>query len=236
MVANPITAAPIVTDTNPAQALGPEPLIGKHVKLERLTKDHIPDLWESIGSHPDIWTWWLEGPFTEPEFHENMVGFSTFMADDLAVYAVILLSGPHKGKAGGLALGMSEDRTANRIGELGAFYGPWLQRSTAGTEAAFLVADRIFELNHRRMGWKTNSLNLESRKAAERYGFVLEGIHRQDQINKGRSRDTAFYGIIDSEWPVCKKAFEMWLEDGNFDEEGKQKRRLEEIRESLKSA
>jgi hypothetical protein len=76
--------------------------------------------------------------------------------------------------------------------------------------------------------------NLQSRKAAERYGFVYEGTHRQDQINKGRSRDTVVYSIIDSEWPICRKAFEMWLEDGNFDEQQQQRRRLQEIRESLR--
>lgn len=92
----------------------------------------------------------------------------------------------------------------------------------------------MFELNHRRLGWKTNSLNLRSRKAAERYGFVYEGTLRQDQINKGKSRDSVWYSIIDSEWPTCKKAFQMWLNDENFDEQQQQRRRVEEIREGLR--
>jgi len=92
----------------------------------------------------------------------------------------------------------------------------------------------MFDLNHRRLQWKTSSYNIPSLKAAERYGFVYEGTLRQAQINKGRNRDTVWYSIIDSEWPICKKAFEMWLEDGNFDEQQQQRRKLEEIRGSLR--
>ena len=84
------------------------------------------------------------------------------------------------------------------------------------------------------MAWKTNSLNMPSRKAAERLGFVYEGMFRQDQILKGRNRDTVWYAMIDSEWPICRKAVEVWLEDSNFDEHGPQRRRLQEIRKSLK--
>jgi len=91
----------------------------------------------------------------------------------------------------------------------------------------------MFELNHRRLGWKTNSLNVASRKAAERYGFVYEGTLRQMQVDKGRSRDSVWYGIVDGEWGVRRRAFEMWLESGNFDGEGRQRRGLGEIREGL---
>ena len=156
------------------------------------------------------------------------------MSSDLAVYAVLPLSGPNKGKALGLGFALSEDRLTNRVAELGLFFGPQLQRTRAGTEVPYLLANMMFELNHRRLQWKTNALNVQSRKAAERYGFVHEGTFRQHQINKGRNRDSAWYSIIDSEWPICKKAFEMWLEDGNFDEHQQQRRRLEEIRESLR--
>ena len=155
------------------------------------------------------------------------------LSEDLVIYAVLPLSGPNKGKALGLAFALSEDRPTNRVAELGLFYGPQLQRTREGTEAVNILAGLMFELNHRRLAWKTNALNRQSRKAAERYGFVYEGTHRQDQINKGRSRDTVWYSIIDSEWPICKKAFEMWLEDENFDEKQQQKRRVEEIRKSL---
>ena len=235
MVANPLTLAPVVSNTDPAHCPGPEPLIGQHVKLVRLTRDHFADLWENVGSHADIWTWWPEGPFsTASEFNDNLNGLLSFMVEDLAVYAVSLLSGPKKGKACGLAFALSKDRLTNRIAELGLFFGPLLQRTRAGTEVAYILANLLFELNHRRLQWETNALNFESRKAAERYGFVHEGTLRQIQIDKGRSRDTAWYSIIDCEWPLCKKAFEKWLKDGNFDEQQRQRSRLEDIRESLR--
>lgn len=235
MLDNPLSAAPVVDTTRPAHAPGPEPLTGKHMRLERLKKEHFPDLYENVGSHADLWTWWPEGPYnTAPEFYDSMNGLLTFLKDDLAVYAIFLLSGPFEGKAVGLAFALSEDRESNRVGEIGLFLGPPIQRTRAGTEMVYIISNLLFELNHRRVGWKTNALNAPSRKAAERLGFVYEGTFRQHQINKGRNRDSVFYSIIDSEWPTCKKAFEMWLEDGNFDEQGRQRRKLEAIRESLK--
>jgi len=232
---NPITLAPIVTNTDPARLIGREPITGQHVRLECLAQSHFSDLYDNIGpSHPDLWTWWPEdAPSTPSKFDEYMDEFSKFQVPDLAVYAVILLSGPNNGKAAGLGMAMSKDRDSKRIGEVGLFLGPLLQRSRAGTEVPYILTNLLFDLNHRRVGWNTNSLNNQSRKAAERYGFVFEGTFRQDQIDKGRNRDSSWYSIIDSEWPVCKEAFEKWLDDGNFDEQQQQKRRLEEIRESL---
>ena len=224
----------VISNADPAHLPGPEPLTGQHVTLERLTQKHFPDLWENLGSHADLWTCWPEGPYsTASEFDDSLSGLFK-ISDDLATYAVCLLSGPNKGKAAGLAFALSEDRLTNRVAELGLFFGPLLQRTRAGTEVAYLLAGLMFDLNHRRLQWKTNSLNVQSKKAAERYGFVYEGTFRQHQINKGRNRDTSWYSIIDSEWPICGKAFEKWLDDGNFDEQQQQRSRLEEIRESLK--
>jgi len=228
------TLGAIVSNTNPAHLPGPEPLTGQHVKLERLTQNHFPDLYVNVGSHADLWTWWPEGPYSTTSEFDDALNEILEMSSDLAIYAVILLSGPNKGKAVGLGFALSEDRLTNRVAELGAFFGPHLQRTRAGTEVIYLLGSLLFELNHRRLQWKTNSLNLPSRKAAERYGFVYEGTFRQHQINKGRNRDSAWYSIIDSEWPICRKAFEKWLEDGNFDEQERQRSRLEEIRESLR--
>jgi RimJ/RimL family protein N-acetyltransferase len=235
MLNNPLTLAAIVSQTDPAHLPGPEPLTGQHVLLERLTQKHFSDLYETTGpSHPDLWVWWPDdAPSTASEFDKYLNDFLK-MSDDVLIYAVLPLHGPNKYKAVGLGMVASEDRLTNRVAELGAFFGPQLQRTRAGTEAIYLLSNLMFELNHRRLGWKTNVLNLHSRKAAERYGFIHEGILRQHQINKGRNRDTAWYAIIDSEWPLCKKAFVKWLEDENFDEQQQQRRKLEEIRESLK--
>lgn len=209
-------------------------MTGQHVTLERLTQRHFPDLYENLGSHANVWAWWPDEPPSTASAFDDYLNEMLKMSDDIAVYAVCLLSGPHKDKAAGLAFSLSEDRLTHRVSELGLFFGPALQRTTASTEVPYLVASNLFELNHRRLQWKTNSLNLQSRRAAERYGFVYEGTLRQHQINKGKNRDTAWYSIIDSEWPVCKMAFEKWLDRENFDQQQRPKRRLEEIRESLR--
>jgi RimJ/RimL family protein N-acetyltransferase len=104
---------------------------------------------------------------------------------------------------------------------------PALQRTTAATEAMYLMARHVFDdLGYRRYEWKCNALNLPSRRAAERLGFTFEGIFRQHMVIKGQSRDSAWYSMLDSEWPARKRAFEAWLDPSNFDAEGRQRRSL----------
>ena len=103
-------------------------------------------------------------------------------------------------------------------------YSPALQRTKLGTEAQYLLARYAFEtLGYRRYEWKCNALNAASRRAAERYGFTFEGIFRQHMVVKGKNRDTAWYSIVDTEWPARKAAFERWLAPENFDAGGRQK-------------
>lgn len=102
-----------------------------------------------------------------------------------------------------------------------------LQRTPAATEAIFLMAARAFdELGYRRFEWKCDALNAPSRRAAERFGFVFEGVFRQAVVTKGRNRDTAWYSIVDQEWPRVKAGFEAWLAPENFDADGRQRRPL----------
>jgi RimJ/RimL family protein N-acetyltransferase len=117
---------------------------------------------------------------------------------------------------------------ANGVAEVGnLLYSPTLQRTPAATEAMFLMARYIFEeLGYRRYEWKCNALNQPSRRAAERLGFTFEGIFRQHMIVKGQNRDTAWFSMLDSEWPARKSVFEAWLAPENFDAEGRQKRSL----------
>ena len=104
----------------------------------------------------------------------------------------------------------------------------------AATEAQFLFARYVFdELGYRRYEWKCHNRNEPSKRAAERFGFTFEGIFRQHMVAKGENRDTAWYSIIDSEWPALRKAYEGWLDPSNFDSDGNQKRRLEDFRKSL---
>ncbi|HUH84021.1 MAG TPA: GNAT family protein [Stellaceae bacterium] len=110
-------------------------------------------------------------------------------------------------------------------------YSPRLQHHPAATEAMFLMMRRVFdELGYRRYEWKCDSLNAPSRAAAERLGFRYEGLFRQAAVYKGRNRDTAWFSILDSEWPALRGAFERWLAPENFDDGGRQRRRLQEFR------
>ena len=106
-------------------------------------------------------------------------------------------------------------------------YSPLLQKTVAATEAMYLMMARVFdELGYRRYEWKCDALNAGSRRAAERLGFVFEGVFRQATLYKGRNRDTAWYAIIDKDWPKVKAGYEAWLDPDNFDAEGRQKASL----------
>ena len=110
-------------------------------------------------------------------------------------------------------------------------WGPAMARSRVATEALFLHAHHVFEtLGYRRFEWKCNALNAPSRRAAERFGFVYEGTFRQHMVQKGRSRDTTWFAMIDSEWPRLRAAYEAWLAPENFDARAQQKVKLEDLR------
>lgn len=117
--------------------------------------------------------------------------------------------------------------------EIGSIlWGPAVARTPAATEALYLFARHVFDdLGYRRFEWKCNALNEPSRRAALRFGFTFEGVFRHHMVLKGGSRDTAWYAIVDSEWPALRRAFEAWLEPGNFDGNGRQKHRLAALRE-----
>jgi RimJ/RimL family protein N-acetyltransferase len=105
-------------------------------------------------------------------------------------------------------------------------YSPLLQRTPAATEAMYLMMKNAFDLGYRRYEWKCNALNAPSRAAALRLGFSYEGIFRQAAVVKGRNRDTAWYALIDKEWPALKESYLRWLDDSNFDEQGRQRTSL----------
>jgi RimJ/RimL family protein N-acetyltransferase len=147
------------------------------------------------------------------------------LADPYA-YAVI----DAEGRAVGIAT-LMEIRPTMRVIEVGHIvYTPALQRTPLATEAQYLLARYIFEeLGYRRYEWKCNALNAPSRRAAERFGFTFEGVFRQHLIVKGRNRDTAWFSMLDSEWPTRKAAFERWLAPGNFDAAGRQNMSLADL-------
>ena len=102
-------------------------------------------------------------------------------------------------------------------------YSPLLQRTATATEAMYLMMARAFELGYRRYEWKCDALNAASRSAAQRLGFIFEGIFRQATVVKGRNRDTAWFAIIDQDWPAIRDAFMRWLSPDNFDADGRQR-------------
>jgi RimJ/RimL family protein N-acetyltransferase len=196
-------------------------LNGRHAILEKLDAErHGPAFWEAVRHDDSLWTYMGYGPFAgESAFMDWMVERAA-VADPFA-YAVI-------DRASGLATGsvtLMEIRPGARVIEMGSIvYSPLLQRTPAATEAQYLAASYVFDtLGYRRYEWKCNALNAPSRRAALRLGFTFEGIFRQHMIVKGRNRDTAWYSMLDSEWPARKRAFERWLDASNFDADGRQR-------------
>ena len=202
-----------------------EVLSGQTVRIEKLALRHEADLYPIYG--PDAprqnWTYMPIEPFQNREdfhcFFEKMVQSSD-------PYYLAIVDQASNRAVGTFAL-MRID-AANRVLEMGwVVYSSELQRSRQATEAQYLVMKYVFEgLNYRRYEWKCDSLNRPSANAAMRLGFTYEGRFRNHAIYKGRSRDTDWFSIIDSEWPALKKRFENWLAPENFDEKGQQKHSL----------
>lgn len=139
------------------------------------------------------------------------------------------------GKAVGTLALMRIDPTHGVIEVGNVMLSPLLQQTPASTEAQFLLMAYVFDtLGYRRYEWKCDSLNAPSRRTAARLGFQFEGIFRQAVVYKGRNRDTAWFSVIDTEWPLLRQAFEAWLSDDNQDAQGRQRRSLTQVRESLR--
>lgn len=201
-------------------------LKGRLVTLEPLNPDkHGASLWaELTGPENDqLWRYLYDGPFAERSSFDAHL-HSKARSSEAVCYAIVDLRSE---RPLGLASLMRIDRP-NRVIEVGSIlYSPLLQRTAAATEAMYLLARYVFnDLGYRRYEWKCNALNEPSRRAALRLGFTFEGIFRQHLIVKGENRDTAWFSMLDGEWPARKQAFEAWLAPGNFDEGGNQKRPL----------
>lgn len=166
-----------------------------------------------------MWTYLPYGPFDSVENYRTWMEASCLGSDPL-FFAIV-------DRGSGSALGLTSFlRIEPRHGvmEVGhVVYSPRLQRTPAATEAMVLMMQRAFNLGYRRYEWKCDTLNAPSRTAAQRLGFSFEGIFRQAVVVKGRNRDTAWYSIIDTEWPVLRSAYERWLDPANFDAAGRQR-------------
>lgn len=211
----------------PIPAPEPVTLRGRSVTLEPIDTSHADALWQAIEGHDPLWTWLAWGPFANAA-----VMMETLQAWRDAEKAVLFAILPaDTGKAAGWASLMCA-KPKHGVVEVGnVLFSPVLQHTRAATEAMYLMANHVFDtLGYRRYEWKCNAHNQASRRAAERLGFTFEGIFRQHMVVKGRSRDSAWFSMLDREWPARKRAFEAWLAPENFDGEGRQKRDLTAIR------
>ncbi len=208
-------------------------LEGRHVRLEPLNAGRHGDGLYTVATADDAeqrFRWLFE---SRPESRE---AFQTWLekveaSEDPLFFAVI-------DKASGEIAGrqtLMRIEPAHGVIEIGnVLWGAQIARKPAATEAQYLFARHVFDdLGYRRYEWKCNNRNEPSKRAAERFGFSFEGIFRQHMIVKGENRDTAWYSMIDSEWPSLRNAYEGWLDPGNFDSDGNQKKRLDDFRKSL---
>ncbi|WP_236201993.1 GNAT family N-acetyltransferase [Pseudomonas pseudonitroreducens] len=216
---------------HPAASPERRTLTGRTINLAPLdVATHGDDLWQALQGpdcDPVLWDYLPYGPFTgRAAFDAWLAGNAA--SNDPLFFAVIDRT---SGRAVGL---LSYLRIFPRDGsiEIGHIaYGRVMQRSPASTEAVYLLARWAFEMGYRRLEWKCNALNARSMRAAARLGFVFEGTFRQATVVKDRNRDTAWFSIIDSEWPRCQRAFERWLDAANLDADGQQRARLEDLRQ-----
>jgi RimJ/RimL family protein N-acetyltransferase len=195
-------------------------LEGQWCRLEPLSADrHTPDIWRHMARQDALWSYLFQmPPQNEREYHDILL--MNEKRTDIVPFAII-------DKADGVAKGhlmIMEIRPAHGVFEVGSItYSPAMQRTRMATEAIYLVGDYGFSQGYRRYEWKCNNLNEPSKRAALRFGYTYEGLFRQHMVVKGQNRDTAWYSIIDAEWPDRKSLFQAWLRPDNFDAQGRQK-------------
>ncbi|HEY1259071.1 MAG TPA: GNAT family protein [Stellaceae bacterium] len=207
------------------------PLVGRFCRVETLDPErHAADLFAANSEDREgrNWTYLPQGPFATLEEYRRSLVAATERPNALA-HAIVA---GDTDRPVGVASYLNIDRPVGTI-EVGAInYSPLLQKKPAATEAMYLMMRRVFdELGYRRYEWKCDSLNAASRAAALRLGFRYEGLFRQATVYKRRSRDTAWFSIIDGEWPALRTAFERWLDPGNFDAAGRQRVALAQLRD-----
>jgi len=210
-------------DAQPAGRPDAVTLTGRYGTVERLDPPrHRASLWDAVRGHDKIWTYMAYGPFADEAAFSDWLASRVALADPY-YYAIVEPSG----RAIGLATLMSI-RPDMRVVEVGnILLSPALQRTPLATQAQYLLARYAFEtLRYRRYEWKCDALNAASRRAALRFGFTFEGIFRDHMIIKGRSRDTAWFAMLEAEWPARKAAFERWLAPENFAADGTQRTKL----------
>lgn len=204
-------------------------LVGAYATLEPLSKeDHQNDLFEAISADTTgkMWTYMPAGPFFDQSQFGGWIDWACASNDPL--FFAILDNTTKKAVGFASFLRISPEPGVIEVGYIA--FSPLLQRTPIATEAMYLMMKHVFEeLGYRRYEWKLDNLNAPSHRAAQRLGFTYDGLFRQALVYKGRNRDTAWYSILDSDWPRLKQGFESWLAPGNMDGNGHQKSSLSEL-------
>ncbi|WP_228198833.1 MULTISPECIES: GNAT family N-acetyltransferase [Acinetobacter] len=204
-------------------------LQGRTVKLQLLSTNTLSpiqhqQIWQVVQSESDVaWTYMAYTGFAQQTALINMLDANFHLPD-----AIHFGIETRQGVVGWV--GLLNIRPVHRVIEIGnVYFSHQMKRSTAATEVLYLLLKHCFAQGYRRVEWKCDDLNVPSKKAALRFGFQYEGTFRQDRIVKGRNRDTAWFSMIDTDWPLVQQAYEAWLADTNFDEHGRQKLSLAQL-------
>ena len=216
-------------DWTGAESPGGTELRGSHVVLRPIDPESDAEQLYAVShlpkGDPTIWTYLPDGPYENIEEYRQMLDWAQTSTDPIFFTLVRLTDERPLGCASYLRI--TPEFGVIEIGHI--WFAPELQRTTAATEAIYLLIKHAFDdLGYRRVEWKCNSLNAPSRSAAERFGFSFEGVFRKHQVVKGRNRDTAWYAITDDRWPAISAGFQAWLSPENFDG-GRQIRSLGEL-------
>ena len=217
-------------DWRPARRPARTVLEGRHVRLRPVDPDGDAEALYAEShppaADPGMWTYLFAGPYADAAALRDALSIDA-QSEDPLVFTLVALPNEHPAGVASY-LRIKPEHGVIEIG--GIWFGASLRQSTAAAEAIYLLAEYAFdELGYRRLEWKCDALNEASRRAAERFGFRFEGVFRRHMVVKGRSRDTAWYAIPDDEWPAVRGGFDAWLAAENFDQAGRQRRRLGEL-------
>ena len=198
-------------------------LEGRFIRLEKLDPArHGDDLFNALqgpGADPTLWDYLPYGPFPERAAFDAWLNNHASHSDPYFFSVIDKASGDVQGILSLMSIVPEQGRI--EIGHV--TFGAPMQRSPKSTEAVYLLAKHSFELGNRRLEWKCNNANARSKYAAERLGFSFEGVFRQHMVVKGQNRDTAWYSILDGEWPKVGAGFEAWLGEANQTADGQAK-------------
>lgn len=214
---------PALPDWTPVPRPSRTVMDGRRCRVEPIDPArHADDLFAAFAEDRDggTFTYLGAGPFADRDAFDAWMT-KTCLGDDPLFHAIVDRT---SGRALGVASYMRIDPAVGVIEVGHVNFSPRMRRTTVATEAMYLMMRRVFEeLGYRRYEWKCDALNAPSRRAALRFGFTYEGLFRQATIYRGRSRDTTWFSMLDREWPSIRSAYEVWLADGNFDAEGRQR-------------